>query len=105
MRKKLLIKEKSPTSRVLEFAEMTPEQLQRRAKRFVKSQTPLTGNICRSKKCRGRVVQKVTAMYCGAFYYSPATCEKCGRVYFAAGNVAKVGEQEFLEMLREPITI
>ncbi|MBI5817091.1 MAG: hypothetical protein HZB09_01555 [Candidatus Yonathbacteria bacterium] len=71
----------------------------------VEENTPLEGNICKSKECGGEIVAEVSSLFRGKFYYSIPKCIKCGRGYIFAKNVRTVGEKEFREMLNQPFTI
>lgn len=80
------------------------KEMRQGVQEMLQAQTPLPGNKCHD--CEdGVVVQKVNGCCSSRFFYSRPECNKCGRVYLNAGDVAKVGEQEFLKLLNEPFTI
>ena len=76
--------------------------------RFRREQTPLGGNRCRGSGCNGTLVQRVTSLrHEGGFNFDTPECEVCKRRYRYAdrGSVPKVGQEEFLEVLRTPFTV
>lgn len=79
-----------------------PEALERVVQKYINDNTPVNGITCH---CGGELVSRVTGLFRGYFCYAMPCCRKCGRVYTLAENVATEGEDEFLKILREPITI
>ena len=72
---------------------------------MIEKQTPNAGGICKDGNCNGHVVQQVAALFHGQFFYSTPVCNVCERAYIFAQNVPKVGEESFLEILSQPMTI
>lgn len=70
---------------------------------LVEEQTSAPGYVC--KTCGGDVRRQVSGCFRGQFIYDSPECVKCGRVYLFAKLAPTSGEQEFLKMLGERITI
>jgi hypothetical protein len=76
----------------------------RAASDFEKKHTPLPGNIC---YCGGLVVRKADTLDLvrGKFYYGLPQCIKCNRMYLNAHDAPTCGEEEFIEIIFQPMTI
>jgi len=72
-------------------------------KKLEVAQTPDPNGSC--KDCKGTVVRHVTGLFRGNFSYANPACERCGRVYLHTENSPKVGAEEFLDSLNQPMTI
>lgn len=64
--------------------------------------TPRQDNRCHD--CGGRIVQKARGLFHGQFEFSPPECERCGRTYLFARHALRVGIEEFMMMMRQPMT-
>jgi hypothetical protein len=67
--------------------------------------TPRDGNRCKTEGCDGEVVSRVSGLWREAYQYGIPACSICGRKYFYARGVPKVGLEEFQKRLSTPFTI
>ena len=64
----------------------------------LKKQQPLPGDICRNKKCDGRVTRRAFSLSSSGVSFSPPRCEKCGLKHIdSKEGVSKVGVQELYD--------
>lgn len=65
----------------------------------VESWKPGPNNSCKTKDCKGEVVQNVRGINSDGYFYSDPTCNVCKRVYIWATNVRTTGMAEFQEIM------